>query len=96
MDIVRNQPFHVSADHNGEDTTSYDLKFNGVVFASQPVAALQSGVITFSNVIVTQVGSYVATLVAVGPAGSMESDPLPFVVVPAVPGKPTNLRLTVV
>jgi hypothetical protein len=96
MDIIRNQPFHVSADHTGEDTVSYDLSINGTVVASQPVAALQGGVLTFSNVIVTQVGSYVVTVTAVGPAGSMESDPLPFAVVPAVPGKPTNLRLTVV
>jgi hypothetical protein len=32
----------------------------------------------------------------VGPAGSAESDPLPFDVVPGKPGKPTNVRLTVV
>ena len=96
MDVVRNQPFHVLADHDGAETDTYDLKIDGNVVASQPVSALQAGTVMFSNVIVTTVGSHMASVVAVGLSGSAESDPLPFAVVPGVPGKPTNVRITLV
>lgn len=95
-DPVRNQPFHVLADHNGVDTDTYALKIDGTVVATEPVGSLQAGTITFSNVIVTQVGSHTASVEASGPAGSAESDPFPFAVVPGLPGKPTNVRITVV
>jgi hypothetical protein len=96
MTVARNQPFHVQADHDGVDTETYELKIDGAVVATEPVANLQTGVITFDNVMVTQVGNHTAAVNAVGPAGSAESDPLPFDVVPGKPGKPTNVRLTVV
>jgi hypothetical protein len=95
-DVVRNQPFHVSADHTGDDATRYDLKIDGNVEASLPVDALQNGVVTFSNVVVTQAGNHSVSVTAVGASGSAESDPLPFVAVAGVPGKPTNVRLTIV
>ena len=45
--VLRNEPFSVAANHNGVDTDTYKLTFNGNVIQTQPVSALVNGVITF-------------------------------------------------
>lgn len=95
MNVIRNQPFHVAADHDGIETDSYDLLLDGAVAASQPVASLQAGVITFSNVIVTTVGAHTTAIRAVGTGGTAVSATLPFDVVAAAPNSLTNIRLII-
>ena len=92
--VVRNQPFPVSADHNGVETATYDLLIDGALFASLPVSALQAGTISFSNVVVTTVGNHIAAVRANNGIGaSAVSADLPFGVVVGTPTAPTNLRI---
>lgn len=96
MTVIRNQPFHVAADHDGIETDTYELLIDGAVVSSHQVSALQAGVITFSNVLITVLGPHTAAIRANGPGGTATSASLPFDVVAAAPGAPTNIRLILV
>jgi hypothetical protein len=74
--------FSVSANHNGVNTTGYRLYMNSVVYLTQPVSALQNGVVTFAFPSINR-GTYSATITAVGDGG--ESVLNPGIVIMATP-----------
>lgn len=96
--IVRNQPFHALADHDGIETSTYEFLVDGVVVASQPVATLQGGTVTFSNILSTTLGPHAYAVRAVGPNGAASSVSVSIDTVPGVPvgpTAPTNFRVIV-
>ena len=85
---TRNQPITAQVQHDGVDTTSYDLKQNGVVIASQP---LNTAGVSFSFPNGFAAGSYTMSVVAKGPAGSTEYAPVQLVIALGVPSQPVMI-----
>lgn len=90
MNIKRNKPYHVAADHDGIDTDSYDLRIDGTSRATQPVSALANGSIVFTDLAEANIGLHTWAIVAIGPGGEAVMDAFPFDCVAVIPGKPTN------
>ena len=84
-DAVRNQQITLQVQHDGVDTTSYDLKENGAVVASKP---LDPAGVSFVFPQGFAAGAYTFSVVAKGPAGAAESQPVQLVVAPGVPSQP--------
>ena len=87
--IQQNKPFTVAADHDGVDTTTYNLYQNGVKVQIKDVSALVAGTIAFDRYVAGLAkGTYVFYVEAVGPGGVTASDTLTLTVTPGPPKKP--------
>ncbi len=92
------EPFRVLADHDGLQTTSYDLLLDGIPVASAPVSALTAGVVTFAVASGLPAGTHTAAVRAVGDGGTaMSLNTVTFTVgsttQPLAPAPPGNVRI---
>jgi hypothetical protein len=92
--IPHNRAFVVRAQHDGVDTASYRLTFNGTEASSLPVSALTAGVVSFNHSGLLA-GEYQVVVTAVGPGGEALSVPLAVTVIVPPPAPPTNVDLVV-
>ena len=79
-EVFVNQPFRIAADHNGVDTTSYELRQGTTLVSTVPASALANGVITFPPTQHAATGTYPYFVVAIGPGGSTSVGPYNVVV----------------
>jgi hypothetical protein len=95
--VYVSQRFDVLANHDGVNTTSYELTISGPVayYATLPVSALSGGVITFAVSGLSVTGNYTVIVTAIGDGGTANSDPFAFgvVSVPVAPSKPGSIRI---
>jgi hypothetical protein len=90
--IKQGEPFDVLFDHDGVDTTQYDLMVNTQLVASIPVASLLNGTGKFPfNAGMTK-GTYTFVVVAVGPGGTGTSLPLTQSITAGNPSAPGQVR----
>lgn len=99
--LKANAPFALAFDHDGYETTSYQIFLNGVLHTTLPVTALvlQTGVTPPTGTVTLQFpqglakGSYTFLIKAVGPGGEASAAPLAQVVTPGNPNAPRNPRI---
>lgn len=92
---IAGQPFTLVADHDGANTTSYEVWRTGfpMRIANVTKDAAWSGGVVSVPVPALSAGEYGLTLKAIGPGGTAPSEPLSITVVPDPPTPPTNLRV---
>jgi hypothetical protein len=95
--LAPGEPFRVLADHDGLQTTSYDLILDGSAVASAPVSALTAGVVTFAVSSGLPAGTHTAAVRAVGTGGTaMSLNTVTFTVgtiTTPPPAPPTNVQV---
>lgn len=91
--IRRDTPFTMVADHDGIDTSAYNLKVNTQLAATLPVTALANGTIRFPFPQGLPRGSYTLIIEATGEGGTTPSSPLSLTVTAGNPNAPRNPRI---
>jgi hypothetical protein len=99
--VVPGEAFSFAVDHNGANTTSYNLYVNDALVGSLPAPAVSTGSVTFPFATGvpagTAAGTYSLQATAVGPNGeSVKTTPVQLVVqsVAQPPAAPFNPRIT--
>lgn len=92
--VKANAPVTFAADHNGVETTHYNIMEGTVQKATVQASAQVGGVVTIVVQAGFPKGTHTVVMQACGDGGCADSLPLVFVVVPEAPTPPVNLRIT--
>lgn len=92
-EVYAGQSFRIAADHNGTDTTTYELRQGTAVVSTVPRSQLANGTIIFPATVQAAVGTYPYFVVATGPGGSTSTGPYNVVVRNRAPFGFTNTRI---
>ena len=93
--IRKDTPFSVEANHDGIDTSSYNILLNTALQGAQPFSALVNGIVSFNFPTGLPKGSYMVIVKALGPGGETSSPSLALSVTagnPSAPGQPRIIK----